>query len=182
MSRKIKIDPVNFNKHSEIGMGLLETSIREVGVIESICIDKKGEIITGNARFETFEKLGYKPKMIELSENEYPVIQTDLEGEKRVKAAILENTTAKRDINLDIDLIQEIAIDEFDIDIIELGVDFDIPEEPKELTAPHKNEPPTIKLTFSSLKQLERFEIEIKKLIELEVFSNITYSISQGEI
>ena len=41
MSIKIKIDPVNFNKHSEIGMELLETSIREVGVIEIFVLTKK---------------------------------------------------------------------------------------------------------------------------------------------
>ena len=182
MSKRIKIDSKNFNRHTDDGMKLLETSIKEVGAIESICIDKEGTIVTGNARFETFERLGFKPKMIELAENEYPVIATELDGEKRVKAAILANTTAKQNINLDIDLIQEIAVDEFDIDIVELGVeimDFDIPDE---LIAPHKNNPPTMKITFSSLKQLELFEEEIKKIIETERFSNLTYSISQGEI
>jgi len=123
MSRRIKIDPRNFNRHTESGMALLESSIKEVGAIESICIDKKGEIISGNARFETFEKLGFVPKIIELGENEYPVIQTELEGEKRVKAAILANTTSQKNINLDIELIQEVAIEEFKINIEEIGVD-----------------------------------------------------------
>ena len=82
MSKIIKLDTNNFNKHTEDGMKLLEKSIQEVGAIESICIDKEGEIISGNARFETFEKLGYKPKVIELEDNEYPVIATNLEGEK----------------------------------------------------------------------------------------------------
>ena len=104
-------------------MELLEKSIAEVGAIESICVDKAGEIVSGNARYETFEKLGYKPKYIELQENEYPVIQTDLEGEKRVKAALLANTTAQRNINLDHDLIQEIAVEQYDIDVKELGVE-----------------------------------------------------------
>jgi len=122
MSRRIKLDPKNFNRHTECGMALLEHSIKEVGAIESIAVDKNGEIITGNARFETFEKLGYKPKVIELSENEYPVIATNLEGEMRVKAAILANTTAKKNINLDTDLIQEIAVEEYGIDIEEIGI------------------------------------------------------------
>ena len=123
MSKIIKIDSKNTNKHTPAGMELLEKSIKEVGVIESICVDKQGEIITGNARFETFEKLGYKPKIIELSENEYPVIQTELEGEKRVKAAILANTTAHKNFNLDMDLIQEVAVEEYDIDIEGVGVE-----------------------------------------------------------
>jgi len=131
MSKTIKIDPNNFNRHTEDGMALLETSIKEVGVIESITIDKEGEIVTGNARFEIFEKLGLKPKLVKISDNEYPVIATNLDGEKRVKAAILANTTAKKNIYLDIDLIQEIAVDEFDIEIEKLGVeiiDFDCME------------------------------------------------------
>ena len=123
MSKRIKLDPNNFNRHTEGGMELLESSIKEVGAIEGITIDAKGEIISGNARFQTFEKLGYKPKIIELSENEYPVIATKLEGEKRVKAAILANTVAKKNISLDIDLIQEVAVEEYDIDIEEIGVE-----------------------------------------------------------
>ena len=123
MSKRIKLDPQNFNRHTDEGMELLEHSIKEVGAIESVTIDKNGEIISGNARFKTFEKLGYKPKVIELSENEYPVIATNLEGEKRVKAAILANTTAKRNINLDTDLIQEIAVEQYEIDIDEVGVE-----------------------------------------------------------
>lgn len=182
MSRKIKLDPKNFNKHTADGMQLLEKSIAEVGAIESICLDKQGEIVSGNARFETFEKLGFTPKFIELQENEYPVIQTNLEGERRVKAAILANTTAQKNINLDIDLIQDIALTEFDINIIDLGVEIINLDEPEELTVPHKNKPPTIKITFSSLKQLEQFEFEIKKFTLIDKFSNITYSISQGEI
>jgi len=122
MSKIIKIDTKNFNKHTTQGMNLLEKSIAEVGAIESICLDKNGEIITGNARFETFEKLGYKPKVIKLAENEYPVIATELEGEKRTRAAIYANTTPFKNINLDYNLIQEVAVEEYDIDITELGV------------------------------------------------------------
>jgi ParB-like chromosome segregation protein Spo0J len=123
MSKKIKLDPRNFNKHTEDGMILLENSIREVGVIESISIDNNGDIITGNARFQTFEKLGYKPKIIKLEENEYPVIQTNLEGEKKVKAAIFANTISQKNINLDLNLIQEVAVEEFNIDLEELGIE-----------------------------------------------------------
>src|SRR5690625_2046365 len=118
MSIKIKFDPNNFNKHTDEGKELLEKSVKEVGVIESITVDKKGEIITGNARKETFDKLGYKPKVINLKAGEYPVIQTDLEGEKRVKAAILANTVALKNINLD-----TVAIEETGIDLEEVGVE-----------------------------------------------------------
>lgn len=125
MSKRIRVDVKNFNKHTPEGMELLEKSISEVGAIESVTVDAEGEIITGNARKETFDKLGYKPKFIELKENEYPVIQTDLSGEKRVKAAIYANTVAQKNINLDLDLIQKVAIEEYELEFEELGVDFD---------------------------------------------------------
>lgn len=117
MSKRIKFDPNNFNRHTSEGMELLEKSVKEVGVIESITIDKAGEIVTGNARKETFDKLGFKPKFIELKEGEYPVIQTDLQGERRVKAAILANTVALRNIDLD-----TLAIEEMGIDLEEVGI------------------------------------------------------------
>jgi len=123
MSKIIKLDPKNFNIHTDKGMDLLEKSIDEVGVIESITVDKDGTVVTGNARKEVFDKKGFKPKFIELEDNEYPVIQTDLSGEKRVKAALYANTVAKHNLNFDNDLIQEIAVEQYNIDIEEIGVE-----------------------------------------------------------
>ena len=149
---KIKLDAKNFNRHTDAGMKLLEKSISEVGAIESIAVDKNGEIITGNARFETFEKLGYKPKIVELGENEYPVIQTDLNGEKRVKAAILANTTAQMNMNLDYDLIQEVAVEEFNIDVEDVGVEIiDI----SEITKYNPNTTPSTNNNLISEKEIE---------------------------
>lgn len=118
MSRKIKYDPQNFNKHTDDGMQLLEKAVKEVGVIESITIDKNDTIVSGNGRKEVFDKLGLQPKIIELAENEYPVIKTDLDGEKRTKAAIYANTVALKNINLD-----TVAIEEMGFDLEEVGVE-----------------------------------------------------------
>jgi|SRR5690625_797191 len=118
MSRKIKFDSNNFNKHTDKGMKLLEKSVKEVGVIESITTDKKGDIVSGNARKEIFDKMGFKPKFIELKDDEYPVIQTDLDGEKRIRAAILANTVALENINLD-----TVKIEETGIDLEEVGIE-----------------------------------------------------------
>ena len=46
MNKRIRLDPNSFNRHTEEGMALLEHSIREVGAIESVAVDKNGEIIT----------------------------------------------------------------------------------------------------------------------------------------
>lgn len=51
---RIKPSKRNTNKHTEAGMELLENSINEVGVIESISVTKQGTIISGHARKEKF--------------------------------------------------------------------------------------------------------------------------------
>jgi hypothetical protein len=106
-------------------MQLLEKSINEVGVIESISVTKEGTIISGHARKATFDKQGKKPKEVHLSDNEYPVIvRDDIEDNTELyyKAQILANTTSKQNIDLDTELIEEISV-EYDLDIEELGVD-----------------------------------------------------------
>ncbi len=120
----IKPSQRNTNKHSKDGMDLLENSINKVGVIESISVASDGTIISGHARFEHFEKQGKKPIEIHLKENEYPVIVTDIENNSKeyFEAQILANTTANKNFDLDIEMIEVIA-DEFDIDIEEIGVD-----------------------------------------------------------
>ena len=61
---RIKPSKRNTNKHTEAGMELLENSINEVGVIESISVTKQGTIISGHARKEKFDKKGFVPKKI----------------------------------------------------------------------------------------------------------------------
>lgn len=53
---------------------------------------------------------------------------------------------------------------------------------PVDFVAELKDAPPTLKITFDNLKQLDQFEIELKKLIDQDKFSNIKYSISAGEL
>jgi hypothetical protein len=120
----IKPSSKNTNKHTQVGMDLLETSIDKVGVIESISVTKEGTIISGHARSEIFEKKGMKPKEIKLESDEYPVIVTDIEDNSKqyFEAQILANTTANKNYNLDNELIEEIAI-EYELEIEEIGVD-----------------------------------------------------------
>jgi hypothetical protein len=133
MSKRIKIsdfhqDDRNFNKHTPEGMNLLEKSIKKVGVIESFTVSSDDKIISDNARQEKIsEVLGDAEPIVVETDGSRPVVlrRTDIRsGAKQFhEAALLANTTAKQNIFLDIDLIQEVAVDEFDIDIVELGVD-----------------------------------------------------------
>lgn len=121
---KIKPSARNTNKHTPQGMELLEKSIDKVGVIESISVADDGTIISGHARKEIFDKKGMKPKEIELKNDEYAVIKTDIKANSKeyYEAQILANTSAHKNFNLDTELIEVIA-EEFDLDIEEMGVD-----------------------------------------------------------
>jgi hypothetical protein len=130
MSKRIKItqDDKNFNRHTEDGMALLKKSVSEVGVIESITVASDGKIISGNAREETFnEILGDVEPIVVETDGTQPVVikRTDIESgtEMFYKAAILANTTSKKNIDLDESLIKEVAVKEFKINVQELGVD-----------------------------------------------------------
>jgi len=130
MSKRIKIkqDKKNFNKHTSQGMELLEKSIEKVGVIESVTVSNDDVIISGNARQEKIDKvLGEVEPIVIETDGKAPIIlkRTDINsGTKEFyTAALLANTVSTKNINLDRNLIQEIAVEEFGIEVEELGVE-----------------------------------------------------------
>lgn len=133
MSRKIKLDSLqkddkNFNKHTEQGKELLSESIDRVGVIESITISSDDKIISGNARQEVMKSKfeDVEPIIVE-TDGTRPVIlkRTDIKSNTKEfhEAGLLANTVAKKNINLDLELIEEVMVEEYGLDIEELGVD-----------------------------------------------------------
>lgn len=133
MSRKIKLDSLqkddkNFNKHTEQGKELLSESIDRVGVIESITISSDDKIISGNARQEVMQSKfeDVEPIIVE-TDGTRPVIlkRTDIKSNTKEfhEAGLLANTVAKKNINLDLELIEEVMVEEYGLDIEELGVD-----------------------------------------------------------
>jgi hypothetical protein len=134
MAKRIKIssflqDDKNFNKHTEFGMGLLEKSLRTVGVIESITVSSDDKIISGNARQEKIADVfgdEVEPIIVE-TDGTRPVVlkRTDIDSnsKKFYEAAILANTVSKKNINFDSQTIKQVAVDEYNIDVSKLGVD-----------------------------------------------------------
>ena len=125
MAIKIKPSSRNTNKHTDAGMELLSKSVEKVGAIESISVTEEGTIISGHARKETFDKLGMKPIEVTIQPNQYPVIvRKDIKDNTKeyFEAQILANTTSKKNIDIDTELIEVIA-EEYDLDIEELGVE-----------------------------------------------------------
>lgn len=125
--KDLKQDPNNFNKHTEAGMNLLEKSVEQVGVLESITVSNDNQIISGNARHEVISrKMAKEPITIE-TDGTTPIIikRTDIESgtEAFTKAAILANTVSMKNIDLDLDKIETYAVHEMGIDVEELGVE-----------------------------------------------------------
>jgi len=131
MSRRIKLndlkpDSRNHNKHTPQGMALLEKSVEQVGIIESITVSNDDQIISGNARHEVIgRKFDAEPIVVE-TDGTRPVIlkRTDIQSNtpEFYKASILANTTAKKNIDIDLEVVEELA-EEYELDAEELGVD-----------------------------------------------------------
>jgi hypothetical protein len=142
MSKSIKLENIsrdgkNFNKHTTEGMDLLGKSIEKVGIIESVTVSSDDVVISGNARHEKIsEKFSDKDAIIVETDGTHPVIlkRTDISsGTKKFhEAALLANTVSTKNMNLDTELIHEILVDEYKVDIEELGIagmeNFDLSE------------------------------------------------------
>ena len=131
MSKKIKLssitpDDKNNNKHTAYGMDLLEKSVNKVGIIESITVSNDDKIISGNARHEVIGKHFEKEALVIETDGTQPIVikRTDIESNTKefYEASILANTTSKKNIDFDMEVIDSLAV-EYDIDVVDLGVD-----------------------------------------------------------
>ena len=190
MSKKIKLssitpDDKNNNKHTAYGMDLLEKSVNKVGIIESITVSNDDKIISGNARHEIFGKNFTKEALVIETDGTQPIIikRTDIESDTKqfYEASILANTTSKKNIDFDNEVIEQLAVD-YDIDVVDLGVDnfLEMPSE-DELTEENVNKKPTLKITFESVDDLQSAEIEIQELIDRK-YKGAYFSVSAGEL
>lgn len=122
--KELKFDDKNFNKHTELGMSLLEKSLKENGAGRSILIDKDNNIIAGNGIIEAAGQAGFdKVKIVETTGDEIVAVKrTDisLDSEQGRRMAFADNATASADLEWD----EEMLRDEFDDDYLKKwGVD-----------------------------------------------------------
>jgi DNA modification methylase len=131
MSKRMKLsdlipDDKNNNRHTAYGMDLLEKSVNKVGIIESITVSNDDKIISGNARHEVIGKNFTKEALVIETDGTQPIIikRTDIHSDTKefYEASILANTTSKKNIDFDMDIIDTLAV-EYDIDVVDLGVD-----------------------------------------------------------
>ncbi len=81
-------------------------------------------------------------------------------------------------LKLDFELseLQDLGFKDFEVSI------FTELEQPTDLTAPMKEAPPTMKITFVDTKQMDRFKDALPIWLSENHFDNVTFSVSQGEI
>lgn len=118
-------DDKNHNIHTKKGMDLLEKSLGKVGIIESITVSNDNKIISGNARHEIIGRNFNEEAILIETDGTKPVIikRTDIISETKqfYEASILANTTAKANIEIDVEAI-ELLVEEFQIDAEELSI------------------------------------------------------------
>jgi hypothetical protein len=82
-------------------------------------------------------------------------------------------------LHIDLEIMNDFGFKDFEVNIFANPV----PEQPNDLTAPHKDAPPTMKITFSDTRQMDYFEARLKGLVDNDSrLTSISYSVSQGEI
>src|ERR1017187_6346210 len=113
--KSLKPDPVNANRGTERGSGLLEKSLRKYGAARSIVLDKNGVIMAGNKTWEQAGELGFEDVIIVPTDGTklVAVQRTDLDIKtKRGKGlALSDNRIGEVSLEWDPDVLKELAND-----------------------------------------------------------------------
>ena len=92
--------------------------------------------------------------------------------------ALADNATAKANIVFDAELIEaelgEAVCEEW-------GIQTNIQPSDEDLTDEEKNKPPTMKITFSNVLDLQKAEIEIQEMLDRK-YKGAFFSVSAGEL
>jgi len=121
-------DDKNFNKHTELGMALIEKSLRNNGAGRSILIDKNNRIIGGNGVVEAAGQIGLEDvQIVETDGTKIIAVKRtdiDLDSKQGREMALADNATGAADLAWDTEAIAEVEA-EFDIDADDWGVSLD---------------------------------------------------------
>jgi len=128
----LHFDDKNANKHTQKGLRLVEKSLSKLGAGRSILIDKNNNIIAGNGVIETAGQIGMENiRIVETDGKEIVAVKRtdiDINSKKGRELAIIDNHSAKESIDLDFDVINDLA-SEYDISPVEWELekmDFDL--------------------------------------------------------
>jgi ParB-like chromosome segregation protein Spo0J len=138
--------------------------------IRPIVVNKDMIVLGGNMRLKACKEAGLK---------DIPIIKAeDLTEEQQREFIIKDNVGyGEWDWELIANEWDAQKLNEWGLDI----PDFAIAPTEDELIADEKNKPPTMKITFESVEDLQQAEIDIRELIDRK-FPKAYFSVSAGEI
>lgn len=126
-------DDKNFNKGTEYGQHLIESSLRKFGAGRSILLDKNNRIIAGNKTVENAVNVGMENVIIvETDGNQIVAVKRkdiDLDSAKGRELALADNATGKANLAWDEENITEVC-EQYNIDVEDWGIpEFETPED-----------------------------------------------------
>lgn len=126
-------DNKNFNKGTEYGQHLIESSLRKFGAGRSILLDKNNRIIAGNKTVENAVNVGMENVIIvETDGNQIVAVKRkdiDLDSAKGRELALADNATGKANLAWDEENITEVC-EQYNIDVEDWGIpEFEAPED-----------------------------------------------------
>lgn len=128
---KINPDKRNYRKHSAENQEMIKKSLLDNGAGRSILLDNENEIIAGNETFNQAQQLGIPVRIIETDGKTLIAIKrTDLatDDDARKQLAIVDNLASDKsefDFELlsedfEIDFLQDVGFDDFDLGLHEV--------------------------------------------------------------
>ena len=106
----LTLDPTNPNRHTERGMGLLETSLRQLGAGRGILATSDGVVIAGNATLEQAVALGIPVEIVDTDPDELLIVQRDdmaADDPRAVEMRLADNAVGAANLNWDRQVLQE---------------------------------------------------------------------------
>jgi hypothetical protein len=121
-------DPKNARKHTPRNIGMIATSLQEVGAARSIVIDEDNNILAGNGTIEAAAQVGITKMQIVDTDGEtiVAVRRSGLNKKQKKRLALFDNRTAET-AEWDKDVLQSIY-DEDDSILEGLWKDSEVPE------------------------------------------------------
>lgn len=139
-------------------------------------VDGKYYCYAGTQRIKAQQLLGKTEAICFVQKN----VPEKLQRERMLKDNLHRGRWDKDKI-IDLDFSID-DLESFGMDLGVIGIDKDLFEEPTDLTAPLKDNPPSIKIIFKESKDLQRFQQALPIWLEENHFENVSYSVSEGEI
>lgn len=125
---KLIPDDLNANKGTEYGGHLMEKSFRELGAGRSILLDKNNRIIAGNKSTETAVLIGLEDVIIVETDGTKLVAvkrtDIDLDSARGRELALVDNASAKVNIDWDLEAIQQIS-EQWEVQPEDWGINMD---------------------------------------------------------